>query len=636
VLALRGSCLRDQGILFHQLGRLKDADKAIRAGIVLLEKAVTAEPDNLDHRSNLAAAQGARAVLLQQQGALAESERLFEQALASLKELTKALPEHPLHRYRLGSLQNNQAGLLGRMGKLKKAEEVARAAVEQFKLPLPRRLSRHYREGLVVSLANHSRALAELGKYRQAQAQAREGLGAIERLTEDFPVDPGYRELRASCLMVCGEALAFQNKLQGAEKDVRAAAEILTKLAAEFPQRPSHRRRLAETQLLLGKTCARRGQLQADRERKRGKSLSEVALHLEPARRAFEEAARLNRQLVKEVPKQVKPAADLVESLQLLGKLHRYCGRLPLAVQCYDEANKELKRQAGTTASYPRWLLQRRLDGYFALGQLLLEKGEVEQGLFASSEAVRLLEQLAQQSATAASPVRMPQGAAERRSEDARELRTLSRLLLAAGKPAEALSPCRCAVDLMESLVCEQPRNEDHLWDLATSYGLLGALHDLEGRTVEAVGFLRRQLEAYNQLAAAPSAVPLLRAFRAWSVATGPREAGGDPPRAIQLAKQLQGEQPLDRAFPPIIAAAAHARLGNWQKVVDLLSPLADKATSMHGRVCALLAQANYQLGKPELAHDWLRKAKECAAGPGATDVELRLLLKETDAELAR
>jgi hypothetical protein len=361
-----------------------------------------------------------------------------------------------------------------------------------------------------------------------------------------------------------------------------------------------------------------------------------VALHLEPARRAFEEAARLNRQLVEEVPQHAKRIADLVESLQLLGKLHRYCGRLRQAVECYRKANKDLDELTDTAASYPRWMLQKRLDGYFALGQLLLEQRQVEQGLAASREAVRLVEQLAEQSATAASPVRMPEGAAERRSEDARELRTLGRLLLAVGKPAEALSPCRCAVDLTESLVCEQPRNEDHLWDLASSYGLLGALYDLEGRQAEAVPFLRRELDAYNELAAAPSAVPLLRAFRAWSVATGPREAGGDPARAIQLAKQLQCAQPLDRAFPPLVAAAAHARLGNWQKVVDLLSPLADKPTSMHGRVCALLAQANDRLGKPELAHDWLRKAKECAEGPDATDVELRLLLKEADAELAR
>jgi hypothetical protein len=249
---------------------------------------------------------------------------------------------------------------------------------------------------------------------------------------------------------------------------------------------------------------------------------------------------------------------------------------------------------------------------------------------------VRLVEQVAEQSGIGESPVRTPRGAADRRSEYAREFRTLSREWMAAGKPAEAITPCLCAVHLMEQLVCEQPRKVDHLWDLASSYGLLGALYDHEGLEADAVPFLRRQLEAYNELAAAPSPVPLLRAFRAWCLATCPAEAGGNPACALELADQLQGAKPLDRAFPPLIAAAAHARLGNWQKVVDLLSPLADKETSLHGRVCALLAQAHHQLGKPEMARDWLGKAKEWAAGPGATDVELRLLLKEATAALAR
>jgi tetratricopeptide (TPR) repeat protein len=634
VLALRGSCLRVQGNLFYHVGRVEQADVAYRAGIALLEKAVTAQPDNRDHRSDLAMAQGARAVFLQQQGKLTESEPFFDKALASLKDLTESLPDHPLYRFRLASLRNDQSALLGRLGKLKQAEQAARAAVEQFKLPLPRRLSRHYREGLVMSLASHSRSLAVLGEYRQAQARAREGLQQIERLTEDFPAEPGYRELRASCLMVCGEALASQNKLSDAEKEVRAAAEILTKLAAEFPQKTSHRRRLAESQLLLGKICARRGQLQADRERKSGKSLAEVAQHLEPARQAFQVAVQLNRKLADEVPNHARHTADLVESLQLLGKLHRYCGRLPEAVQCYHKANGDLKRPAGAAASYPRWMHEKRLEGHLALGQLLLEQRQIEQGLSASREAVRLVEQLAEQPATAESPVRVPKGAADRRSDYARELRTLSRLWIAAGKASEAFSPCRCAVDLMESLVCEQPKNMDHLWDLASSYGLLGALYDLEGHKAEAVPLLRRQLDAYNELAAAPSAGPLVRAFRAWCLATCPKEAGGDPARAIKLAKRLQNARPLDGTFPPLVTAAAHARLGNWQQVVDLLSPLANRQTELHGRVCALLAQAHHQLGKPQMARDWLRKAKEWAAGTGATDIELRLLLKEAKAAM--
>jgi tetratricopeptide (TPR) repeat protein len=633
-LELRGSCLREKGSLFHRIGRPKQADEAYRASIAQLEKAVAAEPDSPDYRSTLAMAQGSRAVLLQHQGALIESELLFRKALATLEELTKTLPEHPLHRFHLASLQNSLALLLGQTGKLKQAEQVTRAAVDGFKLPLPRRLSRHYREGLVMSLANHSRALAVLGEFKQAQARAREGLGHIERLTEEFPSDPGYRELRASCLLVCGQALIYQNKLSDAEKEVQAADEILTKLAAEFPQRTSHRRRLAETQLLLGRMCARRGQLQADRERKGGKSLSEVVQHLEPARQAFKAAVRLNRQLAEGDPKHGKHTADLAESLQLLAKLHRYCGRLARAVECYHEANEVMDRWAGGANSNVRWLQQKRLAGCLALGQLLLEQKKVEQGLSASREAVRIVEQLARQSNLAESPDRTPNGVADRRAEHAHEFRSLSRFLIAAGKPAEAIPPCRCAVSLTEALVREQSKSVDHLWDLATSYGLLGTLYDLEGRKAEAVPFLRRQLEAYSELSEAPTAVPLVRAFRAWCLATCPSEAGGDPARAIKLAKQLQVAKPLDGALPPVITAAAHARLGNWQKVVDLLGPLADRQTSQHGCVCALLAQANHQLGKPELAHDWLRKAKEWVAGPGAMDVALRLLLKEADAAL--
>jgi serine/threonine protein kinase len=639
VLALRGTCSRDQGILFYQIGRLKRADEAYRAGIALLESSVAAEPDNPDHRSDLAVALWAHAVLHQQQGRLTEAELLFQKAVASLEELTKALPDHPLHGLRLASVQNHLTSLLGRMGKPEQAEEAARVAVAAFDRLLRLRPSRHHREGLTKSLANHSRALMDLHRYeaaRAAEAKGRQALQHIERLTEDFPADPAYRELRASCLMVCGEALAFQKKLSDAEKEVQAAAGILTELAAEFPRRTSHRRRLAETQLLLGKICARRGQLQADKEREGGKSKALVVQHLEPARQAFEEAVRLNRQLVKEVPEHSKHTADLVESLQLLGKLHRYQGRLPRAVDCYREANEVLEQPADAAGSYARWMQERRLDGHLALGQLLLEQRKVEEGLSASRQAVRLVEQVANQSGMGESPVRTPGGAADRRSEYAREFRTLSREWIAAGKPAEAIPPSLCAVHLMEQLVCEQPRKMDHLWDLASSYGLLGALDDHEGRTAEAVPFLRRQLELYNELAAAPGAGPVLRAFRAWSLATCPPEAGGDPARALELANQLQGAKPLDRAFPPLIAAAAHARLGNWQKVIDLLSPLADTETSLHGRVCALLAQAHHQLGKPEVARDWLGKAKEWAAGPGATDVELRLLLKEATAALAR
>jgi tetratricopeptide (TPR) repeat protein len=128
-------------------------------------------------------------------------------------------------------------------------------------------------------MANTHRKLGALlddqRKFAEAEAAHRQAIALLEKLVDEFPAVPGYRDLLARSHAALGVAFGSQGKQREEEASYRAALAIQEQLAADSPAVPDYRNDLASTYSNLGSALLREGKQEAEIVLRQGLAIAE-------------------------------------------------------------------------------------------------------------------------------------------------------------------------------------------------------------------------------------------------------------------------------------------------------------------------------------------------------------------------
>jgi tetratricopeptide (TPR) repeat protein len=257
----------------------------------------------------------------------------------------------------------------------------------------------HYRAALTICLYDLSLALEESGRLAEAVEASRRGLDVSQKLVDDFPEVPVYREFLALSYTSLGSKLEKAGQPQDAVPAYRQCLAGLEKLAGTFPTVLRFRHRDLLTRLPLADLLWALGRhAEAAEQYRQGRNLAEslspenpdlkdtlawlLATCPAPQCRDERRAVELAKTLVERAPQEGSyqctlgaayfgtgdyPAAvrALEEAVRLpngqtglalyfLAMAHWQLGQKDLARKCYDRAVTQVERRKAWSAETGR------------------------------------------------------------------------------------------------------------------------------------------------------------------------------------------------------------------------------------------------------------------------------------------
>jgi serine/threonine protein kinase len=355
------------------LGRLPEAETALRAGIATQEKLVADFPAQPRHLYPLARGWNNLAMTLAHLGQHAEADAAYRAAITIVEKLAADAPTEPGHRWNLARAHTNRATSLSVMGRYEGAESELRAALAiQQHLVADFPAAAEQRSYLAVIHMARFHLLRTLGRSAEAEAAARAALALDERLVLDVPANHGYRKHLAEVRGWLGLLLSTLHRTAEAEASVRAALAIDERLAADFPADPGFRSALAGDHQHLATALDGAG--------KGPEAAAELRM-----------AVVISERLAREYPADPTHRSDLGISHTDLGRILARAGQRAAAEAEYRAAIDILARLA---ADYPGNVQHGTLLGtaYLNLGALFGNAGESAAALEWLEKAIAALE----------------------------------------------------------------------------------------------------------------------------------------------------------------------------------------------------------------------------------------------------
>jgi tetratricopeptide (TPR) repeat protein len=495
--------------------------------------------------------------------------------------------------------------------------------------------------GVRFDTAQAHRRVAEiqygLGPRAQAEPACGRAIDLLEKLVEEFPTVPEYRQELADTLHKMGTALASAGRNPEREKVHRRALALQEKLVADFPAVPEYRRELGRGYWFLGRL------------------LSSIRQRAEQEN-AYRSAMIIQNGLVAEFPAVPEYRQQLAASYFGFGEALRYQGRPQEYRQATQEAAAILEKLVAENPTHPGY--RSDLAGaYFWLADLLPSQ-EAEQFI---DKALILQEQLASD---------FP-GHTDYRYDLFRSLITQGYILLRAERTTEAEQSYRRAVQIGEKLVAESPTVHYYRSRLASGYRGLADLLGHTGKFSEAEALYERSISLYERLLVevpdvADAREQVVHSYLGLArvlVSTGRQqeaekaygtilELNGksaaahnnlarllataadakfrDGKRAVELAKQAVEIEPQQGMWWNTLGAAQY-RAGDWKAAIEALSKSMELRKGGDSFDWFFLAMTHWQLGQKEEARKWYEKAIAWMDKNLADNEELRRFRAEAE-----
>jgi tetratricopeptide (TPR) repeat protein len=486
--------LNNLGPLFRELGRLGEAEAAVRESLELREK-LAAEDPAARYREDLAGGYNNLGVLLRDAGKRADAEKAFRNSLALREGLAAEHPNVSRYRQELSSTHNNIGILLTELGA--DPEEAFRQALAvRKKLVADHPAVPQYRQDLASSHFHLGILLREVDKRPEAEAALRESLALCEKLVTDYPAVPDYRRDLAAAHHSLALVLQLQGKRPEAGAAYRQAVAQWERLVKDAPAVPRHRRELADTwndSAIL---------------------LKELGKPTE-AEEAHRRALTLREELVAQRPNVPLHRRELAASHQFLGLLLREQGKLPEAREALQQAISHAEKLGGAAEAEDRQLLA---SGHHNLGLILKDAGDLPGAESAYRRARELREKLVSEY-----PDSVPY-----RTKLAATCVNLGGVL-SKRRAADSLEPYDRAVAILKPAVEAEPRLAAERQMLRTAHWGRALALDKLGRPADAVADWDRAINL-----ALAQHKPSLRAVRARSLVRA-----GEVERAVSEADEL-------------------------------------------------------------------------------------------------
>lgn len=312
---------------------------------------------------------------------------------------------------------------------------------------------------------------SRLGHMEEAATAYRQARDGYETLVADFPADPLYRHLLATCQCILAILQVEQGKESEAEGEYRKALMIREKLAADFPSVAIHRTQLAIIQNNFGNLLKKHGKL------------SEAEL-------LFRKAIALEEKLVADFPNVPLHHEMLAMCNSNLELLLNSVGKPLESEGKYRQAIVIQKKQVAEFPTIPMHR-HRLASSQYTLGVMLAGRGKPSDAEELYREAIVIQEKLV--SDFPAVPAY--------RDDLAKSHHNLGHLLHRLGKPPEAVAEQFNKANVaLEKLTADFPSVPDYRLSLAKIQYVIGHLQESLGKQSEAEVMYRKSIAVAEKL----------------------------------------------------------------------------------------------------------------------------------------
>lgn len=416
---------------------------------------------------------------LAQQPHLEVVQREFlQKALRFYEQFAKEAGSDAATRFERARAYRRVAEIQFRLGARAQAEPAGHRAIDLLeKLSEEFPAVPEYRQELGNTLQNWGALLASAGRNSEREKVIRRALAIQEKLVADFPRVPDYRNDLGRGKSRLGELLGSLRQSSEAAKAYRSALAIQNPLVGEFPSNPEYRYELADSYFLLGNTLRSMGQSQE-------------------SQKALGQAATILEKLATDSP-------NVPEYRNVLAGVYNSLAYLFPSNEAEQWVGKAIILQEKLAADFPghtdyRYDLFRSLETRGSQWQHAERRKDAEQ---AFRRAVEIGEKLAAESPTVH----------YYRSRLASCYRGLADLLGHAGNLSEAEAHYQHSIRLYEHLIAEFPDIPDMREQVVPSYQSLAQLLVSAGRQQEAVKVYRQAIASLERPAAANPRLPAYR-----------------------------------------------------------------------------------------------------------------------------
>jgi tetratricopeptide (TPR) repeat protein len=332
---------------------------------------------------DLAASHSSLCAALLLSGRLREADRACRKALRLLEKLVADDTAKPHYRELLAKTHANHAELLGRAGRLPEAEKACGRALALFqKLAAEHPDVPAYREGLAKSHSFLGKVLSESRRPAEAEKALGQALALWQKLSNDFPFWLDYRLDLSITQNDLGIVLQFTGRPAQAEKAFRQAQALMKGLVKVNPDLPQNLRQLARASYNLGGLLDATGRpVAAEAPLRQAQALYEKLLA-----GSRPNALRGPAQGANEDHPGFRP--ELAATLNALALVLLATGRAPQAQQAYRQAVAHWQKVADEFPKEPTY--QSNLAGTLAnLARLYNARGEWAKARPVAEEAIR-------------------------------------------------------------------------------------------------------------------------------------------------------------------------------------------------------------------------------------------------------
>lgn len=241
------ACLNNRGNLAREAGRLREAELNHRQALTLREKLTRDDPDAPLHRQELATSQHNLGIVLAQTGRLADAEKACGRALLLREQLTSGFPNVPLYWQELASTRQQLGLVLAALGRMAEAEAAYREAIRiRTRLRSTQPTVPAFQLELAASWNSLGVLKAALGQNVAAEEAYGHALELCRPLVDHFPLVPAYRQALAHSHYCHAGLLVSMGRWAEAEDEARQAMAQRERLPTEISL-PEHRWDLARS-----------------------------------------------------------------------------------------------------------------------------------------------------------------------------------------------------------------------------------------------------------------------------------------------------------------------------------------------------------------------------------------------------
>jgi len=241
------------GNIFYNTGNFFRAKDCYEFYLLISQRLLKANPENLSYLSDVAMALNNLGALLTNIGHFKEAKGRFEEALEIRQKFLEVTPEDATYKSDVAMTLNNLGGLLTKMGSIEEAKKKLEKALE-----LRLWLLKKYPENLLYqsyvggTFVNLGVLFKDMGQLEEARDRYEEALEIYEKLATEDSEDSTYRTNFAGLLDNLGKLLSDMGRIEQAKQWHEKALKIRQDLIKDKSENVAYQSYLGQINNSLG------------------------------------------------------------------------------------------------------------------------------------------------------------------------------------------------------------------------------------------------------------------------------------------------------------------------------------------------------------------------------------------------